>query len=782
MGSEPVRQVKISLIMKRRADTILELMGETPIVRLNRLNPNPRVEIYVKLEYFNPGGSVKDRPALAMIEAAEASGELTPDKIVIEATSGNTGIGLAIVCAVKGYRLLLAMSESASLERKRILKGLGAELLLTPAHLGTDGAIEEVYRLAREQPDKYFLVDQFNNPANPASHQSTAQEIWEQTDGRVTHVVATMGTTGTLMGLSRYLKEINPAIRIVGVEPYLGHAIQGLKNLKESYVPGIFVKGQADGIVHIEDEEAFETARRLAREEGLFLGMSSGAAVAVAQRLARELDQGLILAIAPDSGERYLSTPLFLEREAPALQFYNTLSRSKEAFEPQREGEATMYVDGPVLHSRLTLGLARRLVVADLLARYLRYRALKVRQVVSLIDLDDRAIAGAAAASQGLKEFTTRFREALQQDLRDLRIAEGSLYPLASEHVDDMVALTRRLLERGFAYEKLRSVYFDISRFKNYGRLSRLDLSKIKVGKTVDLDEYAKENPRDFTLLKRAKLGELKKGLYFTTPWGQVRPSWHLECAAMALKHLGQTVDFHVGGIESLFPHEENENALFAAATGQPMARFWLHSDLVLKDGRPLRETGDVAGRDLLDQGVRGEDLRYFLLATHYRKPLTFSEESLAATARARARLDHFLERLSLAAGSDNRLAQVEERLFRLKKDVMAALDDDLNISKALSALFAAVAELNLDLDRERLGTNAAAAVLSRFEELDEIFGVMNLPQTGRDAYLEARLDEREAARQRRDWATADRIREELAAQGIEVIDTSAGPRWRRRG
>jgi cysteinyl-tRNA synthetase len=226
--------------MTRRANSILELMGETPIVRLNKLNPNPRVEIYVKLEYFNPGGSVKDRPALAMIEAAEASGELTPAKTVIEATSGNTGIGLALVCAVKGYRLLLTMSESASEERKRILRALGAELLLTPAHLGTDGAIEEVYRMARENPDTYYLIDQFNNRHNTASHKTTAKEIWEQTEGEVTHVVATIGTTGTLMGLSQYLKEYSPDIRIVGVEPYLGHAIQGLKNLKESYVPGIF--------------------------------------------------------------------------------------------------------------------------------------------------------------------------------------------------------------------------------------------------------------------------------------------------------------------------------------------------------------------------------------------------------------------------------------------------------------------------------------------------------------------------------------------------------------
>jgi cysteinyl-tRNA synthetase len=768
--------------MNGKARNILELVGHTPIVRLNRLNPNPNVDIYVKLEYFNPGGSVKDRPALAMIEAAEASGELTPDKIIIEATSGNTGIGLAMVAAVKGYKLLLAMPESASLERKRILQAMGAELLLTPAHLGTDGAIEEVYRMSRENPEKYFLADQFNNPINPAAHNSTSREIWEQTEGRVTHVIATMGTTGTLMGIYRHLKEFNPAIQVMGVEPYLGHALQGLKNMKESYKPGIFDKTQADEIVHVEDEEGFETARRLARQEGLFLGMSSGAAVAVAIRKARELESGLIVAIAPDSGERYLSTPLFTAKEAPSLQFYNTLARAKEAFDPARAGEAAIFTDGPALNAPLSLGVARRLAVADLLQRYLRFRDFKVRQVVSLIDLDDRALAGAAAAGQDLADFTGHFRKEFLQDLETLGIQEGNLYPLASEHVEDMVALTRRLLEKGFAYEKLRSVYFDISRFKDYGRLSRVDLSKIKVGKTVDLDEYAKENPRDFTLFKRAKLGELKKGLYFTTPWGKVRPSWHLECAAMALKHLGQSVDFHVGGIESLFPHEENENALFTAATGKPLARSWLHCERVLQEGRPLKEDGPAAVRELLARGFKGRDVRYFLLATHYRKPLAYTPANLKSAAAARARLDHFIQRLTLIAGEGSPQAHLEERLFLLKKEFVAALDDDLNISRALSAIFALVGDLNAEIDRGRLGHGDAGAILSRLEELDEILGVMTPPRPHRDAAVEALLKQREEARQRQNWAEADRIRDELAEKGVEIIDTPAGPRWRRRG
>ena len=768
--------------MTLKGQNILDLIGRTPIVRLNRLNPNPQVEVYVKLEYFNPGGSVKDRPALAMVEAAEASGELTPGKTIIEATSGNTGIGLAMVAAVKGYPILLAMPESASLERKRILKALGAELLLTPASMGTDGSIEEVYRLARENPEKYFLADQFNNPSNPRSHQATAQEIWEQTEGRVTHVVVTIGTTGTLMGLAQFLKEFDPAIRVVGVEPYLGHGIQGLKNLKESYVPGIFVKSRADEILHIEDEEAFETARRLAREEGLLLGMSSGAAVAVALRKARELEQGFIVAIAPDGGERYLSTALYTEKEIPTLQFYNTLARAREAFEPRQAGAATIFTDGPALYTHLTLGVARRLVVADLLQRYLHFLGLKVRQVVSLIDLDDRAVAGAEAAGEALGQFTGRFRQEFFRDLASLRVQEGARFPLASEHEEEMQSLTRRLLERGFAYEKLRSVYFDISRFKDYGRLSRLDLSKIRVGKTVDLDEYAKENPRDFTLLKRAKLAELKKGMYYSTPWGKVRPSWHLECAAMALKHLGETADFHVGGIESLFPHEENENALFAAASGKPLARLWLHCERVLREGRPLKEEDAMSVRELAEEGFRGEDLRYFLLATHYRKPLAFSAANLKAAAAARARLDHFLERLSLVTLETAGPGGVEERLFQLKKEFTAALDDDLNIARAMSALFGLVGELHAEMDQGRLGRAEAAMVLTRFEELDEVLGVMNRPQEAQDAEIEAKLRQREEARKRRDWAAADRFRGELAAQGVEITDTPTGPRWKRKG
>ena len=278
---------------------IIELIGNTPLVELRRLNPaDGRVQLYGKLESSNPGGSIKDRVALSMVEAGERSGELTRDKILLEATSGNTGIGMAMMCAAKRYRCQLIMPESASIERRLIMHAYGAEIILTPAKRKTDGAIEKAYALAREFPERYFLADQFNNPANWQAHYTTtAPEIWAQTEGRVTDIVTTLGTSGTAMGLSRWFREHHLEVRVIAVEPYPGHKIQGLKNMKESYRPGIFDKTLPHAIVNVADEDAFSAARRLAAEEGVFAGMSSGAAPFAAIERARELDSGCIVAI-----------------------------------------------------------------------------------------------------------------------------------------------------------------------------------------------------------------------------------------------------------------------------------------------------------------------------------------------------------------------------------------------------------------------------------------------------------------------------------------------------
>jgi cysteinyl-tRNA synthetase len=568
--------------MTKKLGNILNQIGGTPLVPVTRLNSNKNVQILAKLESFNPGGSVKDRPALYMIEAGERSGELTKEKIILEATSGNTGIGLSLIAAVKGYRILLVMSEAVSEERKKILRAMGADLEFTPAHLGTDGAIEFVYNMIREEPDKFWLADQFNNEANWRSHYDvTAMEIWVQTGGNLDMIVSAMGTSGTLMGLSRRFKELKPDVELVGVEPYLGHKIQGLKNMKESYRPGIFEKSRADRIINIDDEEAYYMSRMLAKEEGIFVGMSSGAAMTIALKLAKEMKKGRMVVIMPDGGERYLSTPLFVVKKKSGMLLYNTFARKKEEFVPIDENRIRLYSCGPTLCQLIHVGQCRRFVFSDLVRRYMEFKGYGVTHIMNVTDLDDRTIEGAEKAGKSLKDFTEEYYQEFLTDLDTLNVKRASEYPRPSQHVDDMIQLTQKLMEKGYAYEKLRSIYFDISRSEDYGKLSRIDLDKIRVGKTVDLEQYEKENPRDFTLLKRSTLSELKKGVFYKTAWGNVRPSWHLECPTMAMKILGGTYDIHMSGADLIFPHHENAIAISEAVTGKPLANYWLHNELV---------------------------------------------------------------------------------------------------------------------------------------------------------------------------------------------------------
>lgn len=277
------------------------------------MNPNPRVKLFAKLEGNNPSGSVKDRIALFMIEAAEKAGTLTKEKIILEATSGNTGIGLAMVASAKQYRVKLTMPACVSIERRRILEAFGAELILSPSEEATDGAIRLVHKIFDEEPGRYFMPNQFDNEANVLAHyETTGKEIIEQTEGRVTHFIAGMGTTGTLMGVSKRLKEYNKDIVIIGVEPVARHRIQGLKNMSESIVPKIFDPGRIDEHYYVNDEEAFDTTRKLAVKEGMFVGMSSGAAMNIALRKSSELKDGVIVVLLPDRGDRYLSTSLFV--------------------------------------------------------------------------------------------------------------------------------------------------------------------------------------------------------------------------------------------------------------------------------------------------------------------------------------------------------------------------------------------------------------------------------------------------------------------------------------
>ena len=293
-------------------NNILETIGNTPIVRINSLNPNPDVNIYAKLEGFNPSGSIKDRIAVRMINEAEKEGRLRPGQTIIEPTSGNTGIGLAIIGIVKGYPVEIVMSEAVSMERRKIIRSLGGKVILTPAEEGTDGAIRLARKMVAEHPDKYFMPDQFANAANYLAHyETTALEIWQQTGGEIDYLVCSLGTSGTIMGLSKFLKIMKPSIKIVCAQPVKGHYIQGLKNMEEAIVPDIYDPSQIDIQELVDSEEAIEMARQLIKKEGIFAGMSSGAAMLAAYRTASKISSGNIVVLFPDRAEKYISTVMF---------------------------------------------------------------------------------------------------------------------------------------------------------------------------------------------------------------------------------------------------------------------------------------------------------------------------------------------------------------------------------------------------------------------------------------------------------------------------------------
>lgn len=763
--------------------SIIDRIGNTPLVEISKLNPNKKVTILAKLESANPGGSIKDRTALSMIENAEKRGDLKPGKVILEATSGNTGIGLAMVAAAKGYKLCLTMSEAASEERKKILRALGAELIFTPAAQGTDGAIEVAYRMLRENPEKYFGTDQFNNPDNISAHYfGTAQEIWDQTEGRVSSVVVTLGTTGTAMGIAQRLKELNPRIQIIGVEPYLQHKIQGLKNMRESYRPGIYDKKLLDEKVNILDEDAFEMSRRLAREEGILAGMSSGAAMFVAAGKARQLEEGTIVVIFPDSGERYLSTELFaVKEELATISFYNAIKRRKTLFRPLQPEEVRLRTCGPTVHDAPHLGNYRRLVVSDLLCRYLTFKGYAVKHVVDIVDCSDKSLKGSEKADMNLADYSDKYLRIFLEDARFLQIRPDNIYVRASEDVDATLKIVEKLVDRGYAYEKLHSVYFDISKLGDYGSLSNIDLAKTRTGRSVDLDDYEKDSPADFALLKRASLGELKRGIYSKTKWGNVRPGWHLECAAISRKYLGTAYDIHISGADETFPHCENLIAINKACFGHSGAKHWIGTELILVDGRKMSRSLNniVTMDDLRQSGYGGRDVRFFLLGMNYRKPISYSANALQMARNTVRKMDTFISRLQTIRNTAPNFPEADQLIYNVNHAFEHALDDDLNISAALAALFEFIGSVNAPLAGGGISGEDARKILEALQKINDVLLIMDFKQQIDDWKVNELIQKREKARQVGLWQEADALRNELALLGVDVLDSEQGTIWR---
>jgi cysteinyl-tRNA synthetase len=344
-------------------------------------------------------------------------------------------------------------------------------------------------------------------------------------------------------------------------------------------------------------------------------------------------------------------------------------------------------------------------------------------------------------------------------------------YPKASEHVEDMVALSKKLVNKGLAYEKLRSLYFDISRFSDYGKLSGIDINKIKLGATVDLDEYEKENPRDFTLLKRSRLSELKRGIFTKTDWGNVRPSWHIQCAAMSMKHLGENYDIYASSRELLFPHHENVNAIAAGITGRPLARFWIHCDRILVDGKKVDENDPAYTlEDLLGLGYSGRLIRFWLFSTHYRKPITFSKDRLNIARLSLKRIDQFFYTLGNIKESRS-YAELDQVLYDIRHGFTTAMDDDLNISAAMASLFKNIKKINILALEKKIAVTDASKILDAFRKIDKVLGFLECDPPVRDSEVQKLIETRNQARLDHNWALADQIRDQLAARGVVVQD-----------
>jgi cysteinyl-tRNA synthetase len=464
------------------------------------------------------------------------------------------------------------------------------------------------------------------------------------------------------------------------------------------------------------------------------------------------------------------------------VQLFNTLGRKKEVFKPLEEGKVRLYSCGLTVYNYAHIGNLRAYVFVDLLRRWLEYRGYDVNHVMNITDVDDKTIRGSKEEGIPLEDYTQRYIDAFYEDLQLLNIQKAKVIPRATEHVRDMVQLVDTLMQKGYGYRgEDGSIYFDISKFEGYGKLSKMKLGKLKAGARVKVDEYGKEQASDFALWKAWDPSD--GSVFWDTKLGKGRPGWHIECSTMAMKYLGETLDIHAGGVDLIFPHHENEIAQSEAATGRKFVNYWLHNEYLLIEGEKMAKSlGNVYTlRDLMHRGHAPLAVRYLLLSTHYRTQLNFTFEGLEAAKNTLQRLYDFLERLEGVEGEEG---GAEELANETRRAFEEALDDDLDINKALAAVFSLVREANTLIDKGKLSREGAGQIKNLLMDFDRILGVFEgyrkrkaekLPEE-----IEALIGKREEARRAGDWETADAIRSKLRRMGIVLEDTPEGVRWKK--
>jgi cysteinyl-tRNA synthetase len=467
----------------------------------------------------------------------------------------------------------------------------------------------------------------------------------------------------------------------------------------------------------------------------------------------------------------------------PEFRLFNTMTRSVEPFVPANGSSVLIYSCGPTVYNPAHLGNFRTFLFVDLMRRALRLRGWTVRQVMNLTDVDDKIIRRAHEQGKTIRQVTEPVTKIFHDDRHYLRIEPAEVYPKATDYIPQMIALVQQLIDRGVAYQADdQSVYFAIDRFPTYGRLSRLDTRQVRAGARVAQDDYSKENAQDFALWKSAKPEDEAAGAAWDSPWGRGRPGWHLECSAMAIDLLGPTLDIHCGGIDLIFPHHDDEIAQSEAATGATFSRFWCHGAFLLTDGSKMaKRLGNVTTvQGMRGAGISAAAIRHFVFNTHYRKELNLSDEALEASINAVRRVGDFAERLATAPGGTAELARAADTAIQ---GVEAALFEDLNAPGALAVLFTFITRANAELDKRGDDADALERSRSAFSRINGILDIVPDRALGDPelaAWVEERVAARRRARERRDFAEADRIRGELIDRGIAIEDSGAGTKWKK--
>jgi len=467
------------------------------------------------------------------------------------------------------------------------------------------------------------------------------------------------------------------------------------------------------------------------------------------------------------------------------IEFYNDLTRKKEKFVPIRQGHVGMYSCGPTVYNFAHIGNLRSFVFVDFLKRFLKYEGFSVRHVMNITDVDDKTIKGSKEEGVPIKEFTERYTKSFMDDLKVLNIEIPDVMPKATEHIADMTALIRKLYKNGYAYKaEDSSTYYSIAKFKDYGKLSGIKKAELKAGARVNNDEYTKDQAEDFALWKAWNPED--GAVFWETEYGKGRPGWHIECSAMSSKYLGETFDIHTGGIDLIFPHHENEIAQSEGANGKRFVNYWLHCEYLVVDGKKMAKSlgNFYTLRDVLSKGYKPMALRYLLLSTHYRGQLNFTFEALASAGEAVEKLRNLAELLKETSEKESSAESCAGEIEKSKKEFDSALEDDLNISGALAALFSFAKEMNRRIAENSLSSADAKQALSVLMKFDSVLGVIGeikekeeLPEG-----IMQLINEREEARKRKDYKKSDAIRAELAKKGIMLLDSKDGVKWKRAG